>query len=368
MTKTAHYPIKFREKFIQDMLDYEGTFREYCSRFGISHETGYDWRRRFEAEGKAGLEPRLSTPLTLPHATSMVVEELLIAARRRHPSWGPRKLKSWLLKRHPSVELPASSTIGDILKRAGMVTPRRRRRRGYPSPTPFAPCDAPNDVWTIDFKGQFRTQDGVSCYPLTLADGFSRYLLRCDGYAHPTEDVARRSLEAAFREYGLPRVIHSDNGTPFSSRSLGGLSRLSVWWVHLGIVPERSKPARPSDNGRHERMHRTLKAEATVPPQAHLGAQQRVFDAFRQEYNEIRPHEALGQEPPASCYSASPRPYPRRLPEIEYSHQHEVRTVSPSGHVKWAGKPLFLSSMLAGEAIGFLQVHDGIWRVYLGPV
>lgn len=368
MPKTT-YPAVFREKFIRGLDGYDGSFRDYCARFGVSHETGYDWLERFEQGGLDGLEPRSSAPHSCPHQTPTAIEELVIRLRREHPSWGPRKLKSNWERAHPGKDpLPAPSTIAEVLKRAGLVAPRKRRHHATPSVRPFKVAGAPNDVWTVDFKGQFRTGDGRLCYPLTLVDAFSRYILRCDGYLGPTEYVSRESMTSAFREYGLPLVIHSDNGTPFASTAPGGLSRLSAWWVRLGILPERNAPATPSDNGRHERMHRTLKAEATKPVRANLPAQQRALNRFRQEFNEERPHEALGQVPPAEFYSPSPRPYPRRLPELEYPSHMDLRLVSKTGHCKWHGVSVFISEVLAKEVIGLHQVADGIWEVHFGPV
>ena len=362
------YPVEFRRKFVEGWSRHEGTFEEYCSLFGVSRETGYEWRARFEAYGVAGLEDLSSAPRHCPHETPLAIREFVIAARKLHPTWGPRKLRPWLLENNPHLKLPQPSTIGDILSRNGLIQPRKRRRHTPPSPRPFVVAEAPNDVWTVDFKGQFRMGDSRLCYPLTLADAFSRFLLRCDAYHHPTEELTRKSFEAAFRTYGLPRVIHSDNGSPFASTAPGGLSRLSVWWVHLGILPERSWPGRPADNGRHERMHRTLKAEATQPSRAHLGAQQRAFTRFQHEYNWDRPHQALAQEPPGRHYAASPRPYPRRLPEIVYSDQHEQRIVNQSGHIKWRGKSFFLTEVLAGEVVGLLVVADELAEVYFGPI
>jgi transposase InsO family protein len=367
MAKTT-YPVVFREKFLATLSTFDGSFRELCAGFGVSHETGYQWLRRFEERGREGLAPRPSVPLEVPHTTPLFVQELLIAARRSHPTWGPRKLKDLLEKTYPRATLPAASTIGDILKRAGLVRRRKRRPHAWPSPRPFAAMDAPNEVWTADFKGQFRTKDGKLCYPLTIADGATRYLIRCDGYAGPTDAVARTSFELAFREFGMPRIIHTDNGTPFASTAAGGLSRLSAWWVRLGIVPERSRPGKPCDNGRHERMHRTLKAETTKPARANLRAQQRVFDAFCREYNDIRPHEALGQTPPAALYVPSPRPYLTKLSELEYSDQHQLRRVDSSGHFKWHGQAVFLTGVLAGEVIGLWSDDDDVTEVFFGPV
>lgn len=364
----ATYPLEFRKRFVEGWAGYDGPFTDYCALFGVTRETGYEWRARYRDDGVAGLEARSSAPHYCPHATPAELEELVIAARKAHPTWGPRKLRERLIREHGGEEIPVPSTIGEILKRAGMVRPRKRRRYASPSDKPFAACDAPNDVWTIDFKGQFRTRDRSLCYPLTLADSFSRYLLRCDAYAGPTEQVARRSCIAAFRTYGLPRVIHSDNGTPFSSTAPGGLSRLNIWWIRLGIVPQRIRPGKPAENGRHERMHRTLKAEAASPPGRSLTAQQRRFERFRREYNELRPHEALGQTPPAQSYSSSPRPYPRKLPELEYPTPYDLRIVKTGGHLKWRGRSIFVSEVLRGEVVGVLPVSDEISEVYFGPV
>lgn len=361
------YSLRFRTAFVEGWLDSHESFLDHCTRFGIPRQTGYDWVAKVRTGGLEALETRSSAPLTCPHATSDDVVELVIAARKLHPTWGPRKLRPWLLGRDPSLELPVASTMGEILKRAGLVPERRRRRRTPPYSAPFAKVTAPNEVWTADFKGQFRLGDGTLCYPLTIADAFSRYLLRCDAYASP-DGMVRASFEGAFREYGLPAVIHTDNGTPFASTAPAGLSKLSAWWVRLGIVPERSAPARPWENGRHERMHRTLKAECTHPPQQTRPLQQRAFTRFRHEYNDERPHESLGQTAPATAYNRSPRPYPRRLPELEYSDEHELRRIAASGHFKWRGRQVFVSEAITGEVIGLRPASETTWDVYFGPL
>jgi transposase InsO family protein len=295
--------------------------------------------------------------------------ELIVDARRVHPTWGPRKLRAWLDQRFPwELALPAPSTIGDILRRRGLVEPKRRRNRIQRYASPYTEANAPNDVWTTDFKGHFRLRDRRYCYPLTLVDLFSRFLLRCDAY-YSTDHACKRSFESAFVEYGLPRVIRSDNGSPFAStHAVAGLSRLSVWWVRLGILPERITPSSPWENGSHERMHRTLKHEATDPPQANKQRQQKSFGAFRNEFNHERPHEALGMKPPAAFYAPSPRSYPRRLPELEYPTTHLLRRVSDIGVVSWCGERVFLTSVLAGEVIGLSQVSETRWMVYFGPL
>jgi putative transposase len=362
------YTVRFRQEFVDAWTRYTGTFSDHCQRWNVSRESGYDWLEKVRLGGFAALESKSSAPHHCPHETSDDVVELVIAARKLHPTWGPRKLRPWLLTRHPDAELPAPSTMGEILKRAGLVPKRRRRQRMAVYSAPFANVEAPNDVWTTDFKGQFHTRDGKLCYPLTIADAYSRFFLRCDGYLKPDES-SRKSFESAFIEFGLPGAIRSDNGTPFcGSRAPAGLSALSVWWIRLGITPERIEPASPWQNGRHERMHRTLKDEATHPPQANLKAQQRVFDAFRYEYNHERPHESLDQKPPVSVYNKSSRPYPKKLPEVQYSDEYVLRSVTSCGHFRWSGRRHWLSTTLAGEVIGMKPSTDRVWEVYFGPI
>jgi transposase InsO family protein len=361
----------FRQQFVELWLQTqdEEAFLEHCERFGVSRQTGYDWLAKYRSGGASGLETKSSAPHHCPHETDEETAALLIAARKQHPTWGPRKLKAWLEDGHPwELELPAPSTIGGILKRAGLVSTRKRRRRPLRYSAPFRTIVASNDVWTADFKGQFRTRDGRFCYPLTLVDCFSRYILRCDAYRAANGD-AKASFEAAFIEYGMPGAIRSDNGVPFATSSApAGLSELSVWWIRLGITPERIPPGSPWENGRHERMHRTLKEEATRPPQANRKQQQLAFDAFRDEFNRERPHEALGQKPPATFYSASGRHYPKRPPELEYPDAFQLRRVSNVGVISWSGRRVFISNVLRGEVVGLSQVDDTTWELYFGPL
>jgi transposase InsO family protein len=362
------YSVTFRQDFIEKWTRFPGTFVEHCERFGVSRQSGYDWLDRVYTSGMEGLETRSFAPHTVPHATSDDVARLVIAARRLHPTWGPRKLGPWLEERHPDVELPVASTMGEILKRAGLVAKRRRRSRTARFTEPFSEVNAPNDVWTADFKGQFHTRDGAWCYPLTLADAYSRFLLRCDAYLSPDAAV-RASFESAFREFGLPRAIRTDNGTPFAAtRAPAGVSALSVWWIRLGILPERIAPASPWQNGRHERMHRTLKAEATEPAQANRNVQQRRFNSFRDEYNHERPHEALGQKPPETAYTASRRPYSTKLPELVYPNDFVLRQVTGAGRVRWCGRNVWLTATLAGEVVGLQQVSERTWKMFFGPI
>lgn len=363
--------MKQRERFILDLESYQYTMTELCERYGISRKTGYKWADRYGEEGLAGLADRSRVPKSCPHTTAEELVKDLLELRRAHPSWGPRKLLAFLHKRRPEESWPAASTVGGILKRHGLVEerPRRRRRPSAHPNRPAAQAAAPNEVWTSDFKGQFRTGDGRLCYPLTVADGYSRYLLGVQGLDSVSESQAWPVYERLFREYGLPQAIRSDNGSPFASaQAVGGLSRLSVRWLKLGIRLERIEPGHPEQNGRHERMHRTLKQDTARPPAANRLAQQERFDQFRRIYNEQRPHEALGQQTPAELYRPSPRPYPSQLPEPEYPGHFEVRSVRPTGEIKWQGELLFLSEALRGERVGLEEYEAGMWSVYFGSV
>lgn len=346
-------------------------FATLCRGFGVSRRIGYKWLERYRQLGVEGLRDQSHAPRSHPNLVEEATAERIIALRQEHPTWGPRKLRAWLSEREPRWQLPAASTVGELLKRRGLVVRRERQRRPDRTPhtTPLAHAAASNDVWCIDYKGDFSVGDGTRCYPLTVTDAYSRYLLRCQGERAVGGNETWRALESAFREYGLPSRIRSDNGPPFASNSVCGLTTLSVWWIRLGILPERIKPGRPDQNGRHERMHRTLGEETLCPPQPNLRRQQRAFDDFRRVYNEERPHEALGQKPPSRFYTTSPRPFPRRLPEIDYAPHIDVRRVHSKGYVRWRNSAdLYLSEALIGEHVGFEPIDFGIWRVVFGPL
>jgi transposase InsO family protein len=298
------------------VLEQEGglhTMTELCEIYHIARETGYYWLRRYRQGGLAALEDRNRAPQQHPNQTPEEIEEAVLELRRAHMSWGPRKLKRVLERREPERGWPATSTIGEMLAREGLVIARKKRRRAPPYTQPFASADAPNRVWCADFKGWFRTGDGERIDPLTITDACSRYLLRCQLVEKADTERVRAIFESAFRECGLPRAIRTDNGAPFASRAVAGLSRLAVWWMKLGIVPERIAAGHPEQNGRHERMHRTLGQETASPPAANRRAQQRAFDRFRREYNEERPHEALALETPSAVYTRSAHRTERRL-------------------------------------------------------
>lgn len=355
-------------QFIQRWQEGRESFLALCRVFGISRKTGYKRVHRFEAWSWEGLGDLSRAPHGHPNRTDRAVAERIIAVRRERPTWGPKKLVAWLRDREPDVPWPAPSTVGDLLDRAGLVQRRKRRRRSAPWSQPLATAEHPNDLWCVDFKGWFRTGDGVRVDPLTVADAATRYLLVCQGLQRPRGPEVRRVMERAFREYGLPWTIRSDNGPPFASVGLGGLSPLAVWWVKLGITPERTQPGHPEQNGRLERLHRTLKAETASPPQSTPGKQQRAFSGFRASYNEERPHEALGQVPPARRYRPSERAYPARVESPEYGAETTVRRVKTNGEIKWNGERVYLSESLRGEPVGLTPVDERYWSIRFGPL
>ena len=364
MPWTETCAVEQRIAFIRDVLRGEISKAELCRRYGISRPTGDKWLGRFEEQGLDGMEDLPSVPRCHPNQVDEQRALMVLSLRRAHMTWGPRKLKAYLERRYPEMVWPATSTFGEILRRHGMAASRRRCQRTPPYTQPFAGCGEPNSLWCADFKGNFRTQDGIRCYPLTITDAFSRYLLKCQGMKKAWTTPAKAVFDAAVREYGLPLAIRTDNGAPFASKAVGGLSRLSVWWLKMGILPERIEPGEPQQNGRHERMHLTLKQETASPPQATPRAQQRRFDAFRQEFNQQRPHEALAQRTPADLYQASVRPYPNRPREPEYSDNMLVRYVRINGEIKWHSRRIYLGELLAGENVGLWPITDGYWVVY----
>jgi transposase InsO family protein len=362
-------PVDQRLQFVADHQRALYDMTTLCARYGVSRKTGYKWLARYAAAGPVALHDRSHAPQHCPHAIEPALAALLVAARRAHPTWGPAKLVQYLAPRHPRVaRWPAVSTVADLLKRHGLV-PRRRRRRAIVHPGPVSICTtAPNDLWTADFNGQFRTRDGVYCYPLTIADQHTRSLLACHGLPSVRTVGARPIFERVFREFGLPRAIRTDNGVPFANTGLHGLTQLSVWWLRLGIQHQRIRPASPQENGAHERMHRTLKAETTRPPAADLVRQQRAFTAFRQLYNTERPHAALAGATPGACYTVSPRPYPAQLPPLAYPGHFLVKRVTNAGTIRFKDRLLFLANALKQHHVGLEETADAVWSLYLGPV
>jgi putative transposase len=351
-------------QLLSDWLKEDYTITELSQMYTVSRKTIYKWIERYQAKGWEGLEELSRAPLQHPNATSPQIVSHLIDTKLQHTTWGPKKVVARLEKLYPDQPWPAPSTTGHLLKKAGLVTDRHLKRHTPPYTQPFRKCARPNDVWSIDYKGQFRLQDGRLCYPLTLSDNYSRYLLTCQGLYHPTFENTHPYLKRAFQEYGLPLAMRNDNGSPFASVGLGGLSALSVWLIKLWVRPERIEPGHPEQNGRHERMHRTLKAETASPPKANLKDQQKSFNHFRREYNTERPHEALEQEVPEAIYRPSLRRLPNKLPEVEYASWFTVRQVRHNGCIKWKGHFVYVSQVLAGEPIGLRQLSDTTWVVY----
>jgi transposase InsO family protein len=355
--------------FIADHLRETGSFVQLCERYGISRKTGYKWVERYQTEGIEGLEERSRRPHVAAGEIPYAIRKAVIELRRqgREPL-GPKKIQALLSRRFPDQPVPSKSSIYNVLKREGMLEPRRRRRRVQPSVHRLATATVPNELWSADYKGQFKLGNGRWCYPLTVMDHASRYLLGCQGLDGTRLAETKAVFERLFRECGMPDRIRTDNGVPFASTAIGGLSQLSVWWIRLGILPERIEPGQPQQNGRHERMHRTLKRAVTHPPAENQSAQQVQFDHFRIQYNEQRPHEGLGQRSPQSCYHPSERRYPERLPELEYPGYFHCQKVSANGIAYWTGRRIYIGYLLAGEQVGLEEVDDGIWAVYFGPV
>jgi putative transposase len=361
-------PMDERIAFIADHRRGLYTVTELCARYGISRKTGYKMLGRFAEQGRPGLADRSRAPHHCPHRIAPALASLLCATRRKHPDWGAGKLLDYREPRQPDLGWPAVSTVNDLLARHGLLQPRRRRRsHQHPGGVPPTTTE-PNDLWTADFKGQFPTRDGVYCYPLTIADQHTRYLLTCYGLPSTHGAGARSIFERAFRTYGLPRAIRTDNGVPFATSGIHGLSRLNVWWMRLGIQHQRIQPGRPPQNGAHERMHRTLKRAAIRPPRRNAQAQQRTFNRFRLEYNTERPHAYLAGATPASRYQPSPRAYPPGLPAQEYPGHFLVKKITTGGTFRFHQRLLFIAQSRTHHHIGLEETADGIWSIYCNTV
>ena len=348
----------------------EGTesVSELCRQFGISRKTGHKWLRRYRSEGVAGLQDRSRAPQSNPRALDEETIAQVLAVRHRFATWGPRKVRAYLEDRHPERRWPSASSIGNLFDRAGLTRPRRRRKRMPAQSFPYQAVRAANDVWCMDFKGWFLTGDGTQVEPLTLSDAHSRYLIGCEPVGRSDAAHVWPVLARAFREHGLPRALRSDNGPPFASRGVAGLSRLAVKLIKAGVRPERIAPGKPQQNGRHERMHLTLLQDTASPPARSLAEQIRRFQRFRQIYNHERPHEALGQVPPARLYQTSPRAFDGVLRAPDYGQEAVVRRVRRNGEIKWQGRAVFVSTVLVGEPVGLYRIGEDIWLVKYGPI
>lgn len=358
--------LDLRIEMINDWLSKEYTVTELSLFYHVSRKTVYKWIERYQRVGESGLEELSRIPHYHPNATSEDKIKAILMMKKQHLKWGPRKVIAKLRNDNPGQKWPADSTVNTILRKHGLVNERKYRHHTPPYTQPFLESDQPNKVWSADYKGQFRMGNERLCYPLTISDNYSRYILACQGLASPTFRQTQLYFEWAFRQYGLPDAIRTDNGAPFASVGLGGLSRLSVWFIKLGIRPERIVAGCPEQNGRHERMHKTLKDEAANPPEKNITEQQKAFDHFVAEYNNERPHEALGQKTPASIYRKSSRNYPSKLPDIEYDSHTIVRYVHPNGRITWHAADLYISQSLAGEHIRLKQIGNSIWEVGFG--
>jgi putative transposase len=356
-----------RMRFVIAVEKREDSFAAICRQFGVSRRVGYKWIARFEEDGAEGLFDRSRAPLHHSQAISDEIAGRCLAVRRAHPSWGPLKVLAFLERQAPRTAWPAASTIGALFDREGLTVKRKLRHRSPPSSAPFADCGAANDVWCIDFKGWFLTGDGKKCEPLTITDAYSRYLLRCQALARNDTDHVWPVLDAAFREFGLPLHLRSDNGSPFASRGAGGLSRLSVKLIKAGVLPERIAPGKPQQNGRHERMHLTLLQDTADPPAPSLREQLKRLRDFQRIYNEERPHQALDDATPADHYAASPRRFDGILREPEYDGDHEVRRVRHNGDIRWRNRTIYVNHALVGEPVGLAENDTG-WIVSYGPI
>ncbi len=355
-------------KFITAWKSGEFTMIGLCSHFGVSRKTGYKWLSRYEAGGVSGLAARSRAPHCHPNAVPDEIVGDLLDVKYRYSTWGPKKIRAWLVNHRHSVDWPAVSTIGEIYHRHGLCKTRGGRKRTVPSSQPLSHCQGNNEIWSADFKGQFRLADEGWCYPLTIMDSHSRYLLVCHGLHRPTEAGTQQGFKRAFVDYGLPDAIRTDNGSPFASVALGGLTRLNVWWIKLGIRLERIEAGHPEQNGRHERMHKTLKEETAKPPKGTMRKQQHAFNRFMREYNDERPHEALADNPPCRTYRASTRRYPRSIPTVAYDTEYEVRRVRRNGEIKWRGHYIYVSMALRGEPVGLLPIGHERWQLYFAQL
>lgn len=356
-------PMDLKVQFVNDWKSGLSSKADLSQKYGISRPTVYKWLERYERFGIEGLKEQKRAPKNCPHRTSEKIINLVIQEKLKNRKRGPRKILAQLKRRYPEIHFPVKSTLAYWLKKEGLVEPRKKRKHVPPYAQPFCECQEPNDVWSLDYKGQFYMKNNHVCYPATLSDNFSRYLLDCKALKGPRYAPTRRVMIDAFREYGLPEAIRSDNGTPFAGQCIGGLSRLSIWFIQLGIIPERIKKGCPQENGRHERMHRTLKSDALDQIAKNLKEQQEHFDIFRQDYNNERPHESLNDQTPSQVYKKSNRPYVEHPHPPEYGYDYIVRQVRQSGDIKLMGRMFFITELLAGQLVGLKEIADDLWQI-----
>lgn len=364
MPWTEMRPMDSKLQFISFAIDSILNMTELCSHFNISRKTGYKWLYRYAEHGPEGLLDRSRAPKNIPNRTSREITDYIVSCRKKHPSWGARKITQKAQKEAGHLDLPSETTINNIIKNNGLINKKRKRRKpGHPG-RPSKTAHSPNDIWTTDFKGEFKTRDGQYCYPLTIMDEYSRFLIDCQGLYSTGYTGSFPVFKRAFKEYGLPSAIKSDNGSPFATIGIARLSKLSVWWIKLGINPILIEPGSPSQNGVHERMHKTLKYETTIPAAGNLNAQQRRFNLWRKEYNDERPHESLAGDYPSMIYKPSSKSYPSKIPKVEYPAHFEKRRVTTNNCFCWRHHWVPIGTILVHEYIGLEEVMDGIWAVY----
>lgn len=352
-----------KNQLVADHLKEHFSITDLSQKYGISRPTVYKWLIRHKQLGIDGLREQSRAPKYCPHRTPTKILKLVIHEKLKNRKRGPRKIRAQLKRQYPKLELPAISTISYWLKKEGLVKERKKRTHVPPYTQPFCECHAPNDVWSIDYKGQFYMKNNHVCYPLTVSDNFSRFILGCKALEGPRYNPTRDHLESVFREYGLPDVIRNDNGTPFASKSIGGLSRLAIWFIQLGIIPERIEKGCPQENGRHERMHRTLKSDVLNEVARNLKEQQKQFDVFRHDFNSYRPHEALNDLTPSDYYKKSNRPYVAKPHPPEYGHEYIVRRVRNNGEIKFMSQMFYIAELLAGQPIGLKEIAEDVWQI-----
>ncbi|TET38419.1 MAG: IS481 family transposase [Anaerolineales bacterium] len=352
-----------RQRFLEDYQSNYYSIAELAERFGISRRTAHKWINRYKQHGQAGYQELSRRPHTCPWQTDQAIVKELVKLRKARPKWGPRKLLNLMHRRDPERRLPSISTAARILAREGLIKPRRRYRRAHPG-CPKSVPQGPNDIWPADYKGQFRLKNGNYCFPLTVSDLSSRFILGVDAHPAISLEMTKRHFTQLFETYGMPNRIRTDNGALFASNALARLSRLSVWFIKLGIYPELIEPGKPHQNGVHERMRRTLKQEATIPPASSLRAQQRKFDDFREDFNQVRPHEAIGMKRPAEIFQSSSRTMPKRIEPYEYPGHYIVRRVSRAGTIRVFGKQFFVSNTLHEDYVGLEEVDDGVYDLF----
>src|ERR1700722_3164866 len=360
--------VEQREKFITECIEGQLSMAELCRLYGISRQNGYKWLNRFKSGGLEALKDQSRAPLSQPLKTDPDLIDDILDIKLQFARWGPKKVLARLITIYPEVDWPSTTTIGNILKENGLTVPRKLRRRVPGKTAPLSHCLQSNDVWCTDFKGWFLTKDGNKCEPFTLTDGATRFLLRCLKLHSNNVDNVWGALDCAFREFGLPLFLRSDNGPPFATCNVGRFSQLSIKLIKAGVAPEWIDPGKPQQNGRHERMHQTLKNETASPPEDTLDMQDLKFKDFLNYFNYVRPHEAIGQKTPGSIYSPSNRIWTGRFKSPDYPSDYIVRKVRFNGEIKWKGELPFLGRVLYGEPVGIKEEENGTWKVFYGPI